>query len=428
MLLTNIYLYEGVHSTDNRLTDLFCVRASHFLVGQRDMRTVVGVALSRKTARLPASTFRIPFQPSLPLHNWSARPLTNMSQSGRHKVVVCRDLGLDAMSLLKATPELDLVVWPHDRGCDRTWLLDNVPGSTGLVVMLTDRVDSEILGRAGPSLKTVSTMSVGYEHIDLKAAAQRGLKVGYTPDVLTDAVADLSVMLALMASRNIGIAAALAREGQWPNHPWSPFTLCGPQLSTIASSPTRKVGFVGFGRIAQATLARLVPFGITHCLYSSNPSSPTNHERDAELAKAYKLQSVTKVDVDELARESDFIFVLAPGGRDTYHIINENFLKRMKRTGILVNASRGTLVDSDALAKALREGWIWGAGLDVVEGEPNVTIDHPLVKEPRCIIIPHVGSATLETRTAMAVRVAQNLIAGILGGNMPAQVDLSGYR
>ncbi|KAI6158552.1 D-isomer specific 2-hydroxyacid dehydrogenase [Pisolithus thermaeus] len=352
------------------------------------------------------------------------------------------------MSLLRATPELDLVVWPHDRGCDRTWLLDNVPGSSGLVVMLTDKVDSEVFGRAGPSLRTVSTMSVGYEHIDLKAAAQRGLKVGYTPDVLTDAgksttpflmavyissvairsVADLSVMLALMASRNIGIATAVVREGQWPNRPWSPFALCGPQLSTIASSPTRKVGFVGFGRIAQATLARLVPFGITHCLYSSSPSSPTNHERDAELAKVYKLQSVTKVNVDELARESDFIFVLAPGGPDTYHIINEDFLKQMKRTGILVNASRGTLVDSDALAKALREGWIWGAGLDVVEGEPNVTIDHPLVKEPRCIVIPHVGSATLETRTAMAVRVAQNLIAGVLGGHMPAHVDLSGYR
>lgn len=149
------------------------------------------------------------------------------------------------------------------------------------------------------------------------------------------------------------------------------------------TSPTRKVGFLGFGRIAQATLARLVPFGITHCLYASNPASPPNYPRDAELALKYRLQAITKVDPDELARESDFVFVLAPGGRDTHHIVNESFLKQMKKTSILVNASRGTLVDSDALAKALNEGWIWGAGLDVIEGEPKIAADHPLVKEPR---------------------------------------------
>jgi glyoxylate/hydroxypyruvate reductase len=120
-------------------------------------------------------------------------------------------------------------------------------------------------------------------------------------------------------------------------------------------------------------------------LYSSNPSSSPNHARDAALAKQYNLRAVSKVDIDELSRESDVLFVLAPGGSDTHHIVNEALLKKMKRTSILVNASRGTLVDSDALAKALREGWIWAAGLDVVEGEPNVTIDHPLVKEPRSV-------------------------------------------
>lgn len=128
-----------------------------------------------------------------------------------------------------------------------------------------------------------------------------------------------------------------------------------------------------------------MPFGITHCLYFSNPSSLPNYARDAALAKQHKLQAVSKVDLDELSRESDVLFILAPGGGETYHIVNETLLRKMKRTSILVNASRGTLVDSDALAKALREGWIWGAGLDVVEGEPNVTIDHPLVKEPRSV-------------------------------------------
>lgn len=237
----------------------------------------------------------------------------------------------------------------------------------------------------------------------------------------------------------------LKHQCQWANFSWAPFGLCGPQLSTTAASPTRKIGFLGFGRIAQATLARLVPFGITHCLYSSNPSSLPNHARDATLAKQHKLQAVSKVDIDELSRESDVLFVLAPGGGETYHIVNETLLRKMKRTSILVNASRGTLVDSDALAKALREGWIWGAGLDVVEGEPNVTIDHPLVKEPRsvfalpdlmlsagiifaicrCVIVPHIASATLETRLEMATRAAQNLIGAILGWEMPSQVNLS---
>jgi glyoxylate/hydroxypyruvate reductase len=180
---------------------------------------------------------------------------------------------------------------------------------------------------------------------------------------------------------------ALKDLRQWSNFSWAPYGFCGPQLSTTAASPIRKIGFLGFGRIAQATLARLVPFGITHCLYSSNPSSPPNHARDAALAAQHNLRTVSRVDIDELSRESDVLFVLAPGGSDTYHIVNEALLKKMKRTSILVNASRGTLVDSDALAKALREGWIWGAALDVVEGEPNITIDHPLVKEPRSVTV-----------------------------------------
>jgi glyoxylate/hydroxypyruvate reductase len=159
-------------------------------------------------------------------------------------------------------------------------------------------------------------------------------------------------------------------------------------LSATANSPTRKVGFLGFGRIAQTTLTRLVPFGITHCLYTSNPSSKANIALETELVRKYqainpKFQSVQRVGLEELARESDVIFVLAPGGENTRHVINEAFLKKMKKTSVLVNTSRGTLVDSDALAEALREGWIWGAGLDVVEGENNVPWDHPLVKEQR---------------------------------------------
>ncbi|KAG5652680.1 hypothetical protein H0H81_004117 [Sphagnurus paluster] len=268
-------------------------------------------------------------------------------------------------------------------------------------------------------------MSVGYEHVDLSELAKRGIKLGYTPDVLTAAVADLSVMLALMASRNGGEVISLVQENKWPSISWAPFGLCGPQLSTSPASPQRTVGFLGFGRISQATLERLVPFGITDCIYTSNPASVETPERDAELARANRLRSVRRVGAEELARESDVLFVLAPGGATTRHLVDEAFLRRMKRTSVLVNTSRGTLVDSDALAKALREKWIWGAGLDVVEGEPNVTADHPLVKEPRCIVLPHVGSGTFETRLGMATLAVQNLLAGIDDHSaMPAALDL----
>ncbi|KAG5643921.1 hypothetical protein DXG03_009493 [Asterophora parasitica] len=251
-------------------------------------------------------------------------------------------------------------------------------------------------------------------------------------------------MLALMASRNAGEVISLVQDNkvlpslatlivyyltapQWPTVSWAPFGLCGPQISTSSMSPKRTVGFLGFGRISQATLARLIPFGITDCLYTSNPNSTPTPSRDEDFAKRHGLSSLRRVDVNDLARKSDILFVLAPGGPLTRHLVNEEFLKKMKKTSVLVNTSRGTLVDSDALAKALREKWIWGAGLDVVEGEPNVTAEHPLVKEPRCIVLPHVGSGTFETRLGMATLAVQNLLAGIDGGDshMPAALDLT---
>jgi glyoxylate/hydroxypyruvate reductase len=172
---------------------------------------------------------------------------------------------------------------------------------------------------------------------------------------------------------------------QWPNFNFAPFFFTGPQLSTTSFIPTRTVGFLGFGRIAQATLTRLISFGITHCVYSSNPSAPPDADLEASLTSRHGLQSVRRVELDELARESDVLFVLAPGGDKTHHIINRDFLRKMKKHAVLVNAARGTLVDSDALAEALREEWIWGAGLDVVEGEPHVNASHPLVKESRSV-------------------------------------------
>ncbi|KAJ7359754.1 hypothetical protein DFH08DRAFT_846931 [Mycena albidolilacea] len=341
----------------------------------------------------------------------------------RPKVVICRHLG-PAMPLLLDRKDIDIVLWPEDRGCERAWLLENIKGAAGVLVLLPERVNEELLDAAGPSLRVVSTMSVGYEHIDLPLMAKRKIRVGYTPDVLTEAVADITLMLALMAGRNDGVAYSLVKNGGWakPNFGWSPFTFCGPQLSTTASSPARTVGFLGFGRIAQATLARLVPFGITHCIYTSSPTSRPDVARDAALQTKYNLKVLERVDADRLARESDVLFVLTPGGKETYHIVDATFLRKMKPMSVLVNTSRGSVVDSDALATALREKWIWGAGLDVVEGEPAITTDHPLVKEPQCVMVPHIGSATFQTRLDMATRAIDNLIGGLFGGEMPAEL------
>ncbi|KAJ6557815.1 D-isomer specific 2-hydroxyacid dehydrogenase [Mycena capillaripes] len=339
----------------------------------------------------------------------------------RPKVVICRHLG-PAMPLLLDRKDIDIALWPEERACERAWLLENIKGAAGVLVLLPDIVNEELLDAAGPNLRVVSTMSVGYEHIDLPLMAQRKIRVGYTPDVLTEAVADLSVMLALMAGRNDGVAYSLVKDGQWGKFAWSPFAFCGPQLSTTASSPTRTVGFLGFGRIAQATLARLVPFGFTHCLYTGSHTSRPDTARDAALQATYKLKTLERVDADRLARESDVLFVLTPGGKDTYHLVDAAFLKKMKKMSVLVNTSRGSVVDSDALATALREKWIWGAGLDVVEGEPKITVDHPLVKEPQCVMVPHIGSATFQTRLDMATRAIDNLIGGLFGGEMPAEL------
>jgi len=191
-----------------------------------------------------------------------------------------------------------------------------------------------------------------------------------------------------MCVHDIPVPSKIAHSmTQWPQFTWSPFRFCGPQLSATKNSPRRVAGFVGFGRIAQATMARLVPFGFRECVYFSNPLSKPQPERDQSVAKQLGLKSVQRVALDQVASESDVVFVLTPGGAGTQNLINEAFLRKMKQTSVLVNTSRGTVVDSDALVKALRGGWIFGAGLDVVAGEPKVYADHPLVKEPRCVML-----------------------------------------
>ncbi|KAH8110745.1 hypothetical protein DFH11DRAFT_1800585 [Phellopilus nigrolimitatus] len=381
------------------------------------------------------------------------------SIEGIRKIVVTRDLGPHVMPVLQERKDFNLVVCPEDTKDRQAWIKENVPGAEGLLCMLADKVSGdfcfchditktnlllqitqEIIETAGPTLKVVSTMSVGYEHVHLPTLVKSNVRLGYTPDVLTNAVADLAIMLALMASRNAREAMTVVNEGNWPNSPWSPFGFCGPQLSTIPhetspgkSYPGKTVGFLGFGRIAHATLARLIPFGIRNFIYTGNPASSggpsaASIARDAALAASLGLpaSAIARVPLETLAADADVLFVLAPGGAGTHHAVDAAFLARMKRTAVLVNPSRGTIVDSDALAAALRAGALWGAGLDVVEGEPHVGADHPLVREPRCVVLPHIGSATTETRIGIGRLAAFNVIGGVMGEEMPSELDLAG--
>ncbi|KAJ7887249.1 hypothetical protein B0H14DRAFT_3082087 [Mycena olivaceomarginata] len=328
---------------------------------------------------------------------------TAASPPGRPKIVVCTDLG-PALPLLCERRDIEVITWTENRCCDRTWMLHNIAGAAG--------VDRELVDAAGPNLRVVSTVSVGYEHIDLKVMAEHNIQVGYTPDILTDAVADSAVMLTLMASRRAGQSYTFVKDNQWPTFHWTPFALCGPQLSTTTFSPTRTAGFLGFGRIAHAVLKRLAAFGITHCIYTPRPGAAPQPTRDEKLRTAHSLVSVAPVDLPTLARESDMLFVLAPGGPSTRHLVDEAFLRLMRPTSVLVNYGRGSV-----------EGWIWGAGLDVVEEEPQVGPEHPLVREPRCVVLPHIGSAALETRTEMASLTARNVLAGVLKQPLPVALD-----
>ncbi|KAH8917248.1 hypothetical protein BT69DRAFT_1249037, partial [Atractiella rhizophila] len=346
----------------------------------------------------------------------------------KHKVVVARQIPSEGLSLLKEAADLDLIIYPEpeDKVCDREWLLKNIHGAEGVALTLTEKVDEEFLDKAGPSLKVVSTMSAGFDHIDIGALKKRNIRLGVmeshpAPDVLTDAVADLGVLLVLAAMRRAGEAIRLVQEDRWPVTPWSPEMLWGPSLSKAT------VGFLGFGRISQALLLRLLPFGISRAIYTTSQlGSPLSSSSDHYgLLSHPSLQDgkLTPVDsMDRLAVESDVLIVGCSLNEKTFHLVDEVFLARMKKTA--VNIARGPIVDNKALEAALKEEKIWGAGLDVVEGEPNVKGSEGLGKLPRCVIFPHIGSATFETRQAMGLLCAKNLLAVVRGEEMAAEKKL----
>lgn len=270
--------------------------------------------------------------------------------------------------------------------------------------MLTDKIDAQVLDSAGPNLKVVATMSAGYDHLDLIELKKRHIKVGYTPDILSSATAELTVALLLATSRRLLESSEEASNGGW--QAWSPFWMCGPSLENST------VGIVGLGRIGLEVGKRLQPFGVKKFMYYNRSEKPG--------AKAI---SAVKVSFDELLRESDFVIVTCALTPETSNMFNDEAFNKMKRTAVFINSSRGGTVDQPALIRALENKTIWAAGLDVMTPEP-LPLDSPLFKLKNCVILPHIGSASIDTRNQMAILTVENILKGLNGEEMPAELKV----
>ena len=312
---------------------------------------------------------------------------------------VIADAGL---RLVREACETD--VWPEDGPPPRDELLRRVAGCDGILTLLSDRVDEELLEAAGPSLRVVSNYAVGYDNVDVAACARRGIVVGNTPGVLTETTADLAWALMLAARRRVTEGDRFVRGGKWRT--WGPNLLLGSDLHGAT------LGIVGFGRIGQAVARRAVGFGMT-VLYTSRTRAPETVEA-AHLARF--------VDLDELLAVSDIVSLHCALTPETRGLIGRRALELMKPTATLVNTARGPVVDQPALYTALRDGVIATAGLDVTDPEP-IAPDDPLLNLENCIVVPHIASATHATRGRMAEMAAANLLAGVRGEPLPTPVE-----
>ena len=300
-------------------------------------------------------------------------------------IFVTRRLPFDALDRLAAEHELD--VWEGKLPPGPEDMRERAARADGLLTLVTDPVDAELLA-ACPDLKAIANMAVGTDNVDLEAAAERGIPVGNTPDVLTDATADLAFALLLALARRIPEGAAQVREGRWRT--WEPAADLGADLAGAT------LGIVGRGRIGEAVARRAGGFGM----------EVVHHSRSSGIA------------LEELLERADFVSLHTPLTPDTRHLIDESALRRMKRSARLVNTSRGGVVDQAALRAALIAGEIAGAALDVTDPEP-LPADDPLLEAPNLLVVPHVGSATTRARAGMTEIAVENLLAGLAGEPLP---------
>ena len=325
---------------------------------------------------------------------------------GKPRVFVARKIPDDGIDRIFAA--CDARVWEDELPPPRAALLDAIRGCDGVLTLLTDRVDDEFLDAAGPGLKVVSNYAVGFDNIDVPAVTRRGIPAGNTPGVLTDTTADLAFALLMAAARRIPEGDRYVRAGKWKT--WGPLLLLGPDVHGAT------IGIVGFGRIGQAMARRARGFGMKilyHDVHRADPIIEAEH-------------GATFLPLEELLPRSDFVSLHVNLTPETKGLINAEKLAWMKPTAVLVNTSRGPVVDGDALAAALKKGTIFAAGLDVTDPEP-IPMDSPLVGLDNCLIVPHIASASRATRGKMAQMAAANLVAGVRGERLPTPINPEVY-
>ena len=328
-----------------------------------------------------------------------------MADGGRPRVFVARRIPEEGLDAVRAACEMDL--WEDDLPPPRDELLRRVAGVDGVLTLLTDRVDDEFLDAAGRGLRVVSNYAVGFDNIDVAACARRGIPVGNTPGVLTETTADLAWALLMAAARRVSEGERYVRDGRWKT--WGPLLLLGPDVHGAT------IGIVGFGRIGQAVARRAAGFGMEILYHDVNrlPDDVTGQ------------LGATFAPLEELLGRSDFVSLHVNLTPDTRHLINARTLGLMKSTAVLVNTSRGPVVDQAALADALERDVIFAAALDVTDPEP-IPMDSPLVGRDDCVIVPHIASASRATRGKMAAMAAANLVAGVRGEPLPTPVTPPG--
>lgn len=307
------------------------------------------------------------------------------------RVFVTRQLPGPALDRLAAAHDVE--IWPERPPPDYETLREKAAEADGLLSLLTDRIDADLIDNS-PNLKAISNYAVGFDNIDVDAATRRGIPVGNTPDVLTDATADMAFALLLAAARKLTEAAQDVRDGDWIT--WESAKHMGREVHGAT------LGIIGFGRIGRAVAKRATGFEmkVIHTGSSRDPGAP----------------------LDELLEQSDFVSIHTPLTADTNHLIDAAALKRMKPTAILINTARGPVVDQAALKEALTNGEIAGAALDVTTPEPLLP-DDPLLQAPNLIVTPHIASATEAARERMAELAVDNLLAALDGNPMPHQAN-----
>jgi glyoxylate reductase len=310
---------------------------------------------------------------------------------------------LPEAGLAKIKQHTDAEIWPEQLPPPYDLLRQKAAECDGLVTLLTDKIDAALLG-ATPRLKVVSNFAVGFNNIDVPAATRQGIAVGNTPGVLTDATADMAFALLITAARRVVEGDRDARAGKWKT--WEPVGYLGQDLAG------RTLGIVGMGRIGYAMARRCrLGWDMNVIYHDMRPSPPAETDLQAK-----------RVDFPTLLRDSDFISVHTDLNAQTKGMFNAAAFAQMKRTAVFINSARGPLVDQAALAEALKRGTIFAAGLDVTDPEPPLPGD-PLLKLPNVVVAPHIASATVGTRNAMADICANNLIAGVTGQPLPAWVN-----